>query len=1296
VKFKKYLLFLLFTIFINNVWSQTNFYFGGTSGSGTGMSAMLTASACTPTYDTTLLFYRGGNYGSYGNTLISGTACPTRIDSTISFYRGGNYGSYGSTLISATTCPFFLDSTISFYRGGNYGSYGNTKINASLCLFSLDSSLLIFRGGNYGAYGTTLISASTCPLPDPINIWAGGASSTNNALSINNNTSNNTSGPFISTIADTTIINGNCITLSTSGIGATSYSWSPSNGLSDPNIANPVANPTTTTIYTVTGTGSSAGCRNQATVIVNVNNNNGATSISYPSQISTAITTVQNVALTGITNGVFTANSANLKINASNGAITPNTSSVGTYVVTYTYGICNNTVTTNVTITADATDHGEVVYPNFYMGATSGLLTPSVVVTQSSCTIPIDYTLLLYRGGTTEIVAANKSLIQGACTALIDYTTVIYAGGTTGANTPKAILSQSACTPYVNPSNTIYMGGTTGANTPRVFLNNAACTVPAGTNFYIGGSGTGYGNGSLSPSTSANNGTAVATRSDTTICPGTPIVLSSRGATNYTWTPATGLDNTLNPSPTATPITTTTYTVVGSGAGVGCINTAKVTITVLKDTLTNVSYGAYNFDETDMRVKKVNYIIGPLTGTFTSSPSGLEFNPSNGSFTPGLSTSGVYAINYNYTKGACNYTYVSNINITTLPPSITYPSPSVFYINYDAITVSPTNSGGRAIAYEAMDALPTGLTINASTGVISGTPVALVENASVRIRAYNLNKLGGINYSDIYTMTIAVRKPIISSTTSSIASMNTTYGSASSENIVNVSGQYIIQNIVVTPPTGFEVSRTTGTGFANTVTITQSGGNIASTNIYLRIKNNAAVGNLTGTVLFRSQAADDLAITLATSYVAPAPLTIAARYFQKFYGSKIVLGAGNSNFIATGLKNNETIGSITLTAAGGTAANDVPGLYAITPSAAIGGSFSSANYNINYTAAQFEVLYSLYGFTMSGSTSNWVQGKVPIPKISGGVISLITNTSARYTASIPTSFANIIQRGVCWNTTMNPTIGNNKVIDGATTTGSLTANLTGLTSGTTYYIRTYITVGSFTYYGPNVKFVTSIANDGSSIAKAAVSGVQLRADFPSLTSGWYYIKSASMPNALEMYVDMTEDGGGYDFYLIKNGTSVSSVTETNSGTALGLDLVMPRSTGHWKAMSNAVIAGIARGASIVGSGNYASFFQTTYGVYRTTNAGNGGGDYTNKVLRHSSYGGTTNAADWRVKDGGKWWLRDNAHSEPNGDYNNNGLLGLHAGGYTFPNPYDYSNIGFNDGGAYSTGQYYLVSTNTKQ
>lgn len=149
--------------------------------------------------------------------------------------------------------------------------------------------------------------------------------------------------------------------------------------------------------------------------------------------------------------------------------------------------------------------------------------------------------------------------------------------------------------------------------------------------------------------------------------------------------------------------------------------------------------------------------------------------------------------------------------------------------------------------------------------------------------------------------------------------------------------------------------------------------------------------------------------------------------------------------------------------------------------------------------------------------------------------------------------------------------------------------------------------------------------DGSSAGNAAVSGVQLHTDYPSFPSGWYWIKTASMPSALQMYVDMTEDGGGYDFYIITAGPAVTLITETNGGTPLGLDLVMPRSKGHWKAMSNAVLAAIA--ANKNGGAGYASFFQTTYGIYRTTNAGNGGGNYTSKIMRHSSYGGSTNAAD---------------------------------------------------------------------
>lgn len=216
--------------------------------------------------------------------------------------------------------------------------------------------------------------------------------------------------------------------------------------------------------------------------------------------------------------------------------------------------------------------------------------------------------------------------------------------------------------------------------------------------------------------------------------------------------------------------------------------------------------------------------------------------------------------------------------------------------------------------------------------------------------------------------------------------------------------------------------------------------------------------------------------------------------------------------------------------------------------------------------------------------------------------------------------------------------------------------------------------------------------DGLTPQSAAISGLQLHYDYPSYPSGWYWIKSAIMPNALQMYVDMTEDGGGYDFYPITAGPSATYITDANGGTPLGLDIVYPRSKYHWRAMSNAVNVMIA--ANKAGGGSYGSFFTTAYAVTRSTNTGNGGSNnYSYKAMRSSDYGGASNAPDWNVKDNGGWWLRDDiTYTEPNGDYTLNAFL---SNG--MPNPYNLENIGFNDGNAsYSTGNFYLVSTNAKK
>ena len=202
--------------------------------------------------------------------------------------------------------------------------------------------------------------------------------------------------------------------------------------------------------------------------------------------------------------------------------------------------------------------------------------------------------------------------------------------------------------------------------------------------------------------------------------------------------------------------------------------------------------------------------------------------------------------------------------------------------------------------------------------------------------------------------------------------------------------------------------------------------------------------------------------------------------------------------------------------------------------------------------------------------------------------------------------------------------------------------------------------------------------DGLTEETASLSGYQLAQDCPNYDSGFYWIKSASMPNALQMYVDMVEDGGGYDFYFITGGPPVYSVTMSNGGTPLGLDLVMPRSKYHWRAMKNAVINGNP-------GGYFGWYFQTSYGVYRDTDAFGRG--FTTRVMNSTD---PIAGQAWRVKDGGRWWLRDTTFGEPNGDYY---LTGLLSGGMY--ESWDLQDLGFNDGGWYNTGNYYLVSTNAK-
>ena len=65
----------------------------------------------------------------------------------------------------------------------------------------------------------------------------------------------------------------------------------------------------------------------------------------------------------------------------------------------------------------------------------------------------------------------------------------------------------------------------------------------------------------------------------------------------------------------------------------------------------------------------------------------------------------------------------------------------------------------------------------------------------------------------------------------------------------------------------------------------------------------------------------------------------------------------------------------------------------------------------------------------------------------------------------------VTARGVCWSTSSIPTTADSKTVDG-TGIGSFKSAITGLASGTTYYVRSYATNSAGTIYGTEVSFTT--------------------------------------------------------------------------------------------------------------------------------------------------------------------------------------------------------------------------------
>lgn len=365
---------------------------------------------------------------------------------------------------------------------------------------------------------------------------------------------------------------------------------------------------------------------------------------------------------------------------------------------------------------------------------------------------------------------------------------------------------------------------------------------------------------------------------------------------------------------------TITYT-VASGVNSACTNSVSAIVAVNALPTVNAITGTLS-----TCIGGSNTLTSTTTGgTWASSATGIATIGATTGIVQGVAA-GNATITYTVASGvnsACANSTTAVVVVNSLPTATAGVIATVL-TNATTFSIPLSATTGTPDQYSVIAGSPVLTSFVAASGTISGTSINVTLPASKTAGNYGFTlrvKRGSTGCeSAASNISLNVARIVTSGT---ISAFTTCLGTASASQSFTVTSSDLTNNLTITAPSGYEVSRISSTsGYQDTVVLAQSSGSIAATAIYVRIKASATSSN-SGNISLVSSGSTTVNITIPSSTINSLPtVSVTGSKFYTVVGTNLSLtGSATAASSNTWSSSNTSVGTVSSTT---TAATFVP------------------------------------------------------------------------------------------------------------------------------------------------------------------------------------------------------------------------------------------------------------------------------------------------------------------------------------------------------------------------------------